>query len=630
MKNTIRQFLESIGRYNQVVDDYKRARESSPDHALAHVNWGIELAQAGKLEEALEKFQQASEIAPNRYEPFFNWGVALAQGKRSEEAIEKLKAAIDRNPNASGAYILWGALLVEQGLLPEAQEKYERAIALNPQSPEPYANWGTVLARHGAYVDAVARFKQALSLKGSQPQLFFLWGTVLSELKDYEGAIDKFRLALRFMPGHADSYHFWSIVLNQLGRYEDALEKSGMAIRYDAKNPQFYLNQGDVLMNMERLDESIVNYRQAATLSPELWEAYLGWGVALCRQQKYAEGEEKFRQCLELQPDCAEAHSQWGKVLLDQERFFEALEHLQAGAALEPDNVTALLNLALAYLKTGLREDAIKTLFEVEKRDKWNAQAHYLLGTHFLGIGEPDKALTHLSKALEEKPDFEDAAVNLSLALCERGDTLEAVRHMRPIIRRLPDSPRINFYYGVVLDRNGDWDDAIVKYRKAIKLDPLYPEPAIGLVEIYLRQGRLEEAENVLKALLKHTPRFIPALFLLGVCRIRQADAAPSMERKRFFDQKALESFELIRNLDPAHLEAQVNQALMLGRMQSLDTMNQAFENILQQHSSDQKALLLYYWAQALDQQGDRPAAALKLQEARRVNPQISDQITPL
>jgi hypothetical protein len=129
---------------------------------------------------------------------------------------------------------------------------------------------------------------------------------------------------------------------------------------------------------------------------------------------------------------------------------------------------------------------------------------------------------------------------------------------------------------------------------------------------------------------LKNTPRFIPALFLLGVCRIRQADAAPSMERKRFFDQRALECFDHILTIEPAHMEAQVNQALMRGRMQSLAEMNQAFALLLAEAPSEHRALLLYYWAQALDQQGDKQAASVKLQEARQENPLITDQVNSL
>jgi tetratricopeptide (TPR) repeat protein len=627
MNPNLKQFFEKLGRYNQLVDDYRRAKDGSPDHALAHVNWGIELAQKGEIEQALEKFQQASEIAPSRYEPFFNWGVALAHGNRPMEAIEKLEAALERNPKASGAHILLGSLLMEQGRFEEAKQHYEKASAINPNSPEPFLNWGMVLARQGAYEEAIIRFRQSLSLQGNQPQLFFLWGTVLAELKDYVGAIEKFRLALRFDPNHSQAYHFWSVVLNQMGRYEEALEKSQAALRHSPENAQTQLNQGDVLTNLGKFNEALPHYEKALALDPTLAEACLGWGVALCRLQRPLEADEKFMQCLNLNAKLPELRYQWGRFLLEQDRNAEALFHLQAGIELDPGNVPALLNLALAQLKMNLRGDAVETLLEIEKRDRWNAQALYLLGTHYLGEGRLDQALAYLSRALEEKPDFEEAAINLALTLCEKGDTLEAVRRLRPIIRRLPESPNINFYYGMILERHGDWQDAALKYRKAILLKPQYPEPAIGLAELYLRKNRLDEAEDILKMLLREQTQYIPALFLQGVCRIRQADAAATLEKKQRLDQRAQESFEQILTLEPSHLEAQVNLALMLGRRQSIYNMNLAFEGLLNgAPSGKRKSLLLYYWAQALEQLGERETAKLKMQEAVQENPQIAQQ----
>jgi tetratricopeptide (TPR) repeat protein len=630
MNQNLKQLFEKLGRANQLVEDYRRAKEGSADHALAHVNWGIELAEKGELEEALEKFRVASEIAPTRYEPFFNWGVALARNKQNEEALEKLQLSIERNPKSSGAHILQGALLVELKRYDEAKEKYEKASALSPGSSEPFANWGTALARQGEYQEAIVRFRQSLSLQGNQPQLFFLWGTVLAEMKDFDGAIEKFRLTLRFNPKHANAYHFWSICLNQMGRFQEALEKSETSLKNDASNAQAHLNQGDILTNLIRLEEALIHYEKAIELEPTLAEAYLGWAVALSRLKRFAEAEEKFTRCLAINMNLPELHNQWGRFLMDQGRNEEALIHFQSGIALEPQNVAALLNLALVQLKLNQRKEALSTLIEVEELDRWNPQAQYLLGTHYLGEGHYDKALKHLSNALEEKPDFEEAAVNLALALCEKGDTLEAIRRLRPILRRLPDSAHINFYYGLILERHGDWQDAIVKYRKSMDIKPDYPEPAIGLAELYLRQGMLEDGDNTLKSLLKEESNYIPALFLQGVCRIRLADSTNSPDKKRLYDAQAQQNFEKILTLDSNHLEAQVNLALMHGRRQSTEHMNQSFELLVENTPAHQKALLLYYWSQALTQQGETQQAEQKMQEAIQENPQIAQMTDSL
>lgn len=629
MKKAIRQFLDKVSQYNRLVDDYKRAKDVSPDHGLAYVSWGLELAQEGRLEDALEKFRQAADITPNRPEPFLNWGVALAKMNRLDEALLKFQAAIERDPKMASAYTLWGAVLMDFGKHDEAKIQYEKAISLAPQSGDPYANWGISLARQGLYHEAIQKFKQSLAIQSYQPQVYFMWGAVLAELQDYDSAIEKFKLTLRFLPKHAEAYYFWGVVLNQLGRYEEALEKSKKALQLELEKPEAYLSQGDIFANLNRLDFAISNYRHATMLKPDFADAYLGWGVALCRQQQYEEGYAKLAKCQELQPGNVDVHRHWGEALLEQERYAEAIEHLRAAMALDEEHVETLLNLAMALMKTCQTDEAIALLFEVEKRERWNPQAQYLLGTHFLNMGDLEASATHLEKALEEKPDFEDAAVNLALVLCERGDTLEAVRRMRPIIRRLPDSARINFYYGTILYRHGDHKDAIAKYQKAILLQPQYVEARIGLAEVYLCLDELAEVDALLSALLTELsgPSCIPALFLLGVCRIRQADQAPTEALKRHLDEEALACFEKVLGFDPFHVDSLANQALMQGRLHSVAAMNQAFEALLSRSSEALKALLLYYWSKSLEQVGEPEAALLKLQEACHENPLIAEQI---
>ena len=79
MKQAFRQFMEKIGQYNKLVDEYTRASKSANDPAMAHVNWGIDLAAENKIDEAMEKFYKAVEMAPDRVEPWTNLGVALAK-----------------------------------------------------------------------------------------------------------------------------------------------------------------------------------------------------------------------------------------------------------------------------------------------------------------------------------------------------------------------------------------------------------------------------------------------------------------------------------------------------------------------------------------------------------------------
>lgn len=643
MKHTIRQFLEKIGQYNKLVDDYTRASKSASDPAMAYVNWGIDLAGEDKIDEAMEKFYKAVEMSPDRAEPWTNLGVALAKQDKLDEAIDNFKKAISIDPEGMNNYMLWAAALVEKDDFEGAEEKYKKAMELADGHPEPYVNWGTALARKGKYNEAIQHFKDALVLYGAQPDVFFLWGVILAETHQYHDAIEKFKATLRFVPSHADSYHFWSVALKRLGKHEDALEKSRKAIDLRDNKPEYYLNQGDILANLNRLDVAISNYKHALTLNPDYAEAHVSLGVALCKTGEQEEGYQAFSQALGLDENIKGVHRYWGEFLLEQGRYDDALTSLEKAFSeateenelnipahtqlddRQEEAVEILINWAMVLMKLKRHEDAVEKLLEAEKRDRWHPQIHYLLGTHFLGGAQYQKAVEHLEKALTENQDFDDAAINLSLALCEIGQAEEAVRRIRPIIRNHPDSARFNFFYGTILFQAKDYTSAQEKYEKALALKPDYPEPVIGLAELHLHQSRYKEAGMLLTKLLEDRPTLVPALFLMGVCSLNQALMQES--DKEGCLKEALQSLNGVIAEDETHLDGLSYRAFVLAHLESIQVMNEEFDRVLVEFShlgDEAKHYLLANWAYFLDRLGENAQAEEKRKRAEELFPEAN------
>jgi tetratricopeptide (TPR) repeat protein len=452
-----------------------------------------------------------------------------------------------------------------------------------------------------------------------------LWGAVLAELHDYEAAIEKFRLTIRYLPKHPEAHFFWSIALNRLGRHEEAIEKATQALVLNPNKPEIYLNLGDALANSGRFQEAAEHYQHALTLEPDMAEAHLSWAVAAYKSGQFDKAFEHLKLAEELQEDLPGLAQHWGIAHVQNQQFAEAIPYLQKAHQEDTDHVDILLNWALALAKTGQTNAALDKLIYLEKRDRWNPNVHYMLGTHFLGLGEFQKAVEHLLKALEEQPDYEDAAINLALALSEIGNTIDAVRTMRPVIRRLPNSAQVNFYYGTMLYRNGDLRDALEKYDRAIELNPDYLEPKIGKGEIFLKQEKHAEAQQILDTVLEKDPLNVPSLFLKGLTLIRQAEL-PENANKTALYQESLGIFERIIAHVPEHIDSWANRAYLKGRLESIDVMNHEFFRLVNQYRGEIQAILFYYWGKVLDQFDQPQEAEEKRQMARDINPAIEKQ----
>lgn len=512
-------FKTQLSRTNRMVETYRRAASQAADHSVAHVNWGVELAEVGELQEALAKFERAAQLSPGRAEAYTNWGVALAKLGQLKPAIEKFEQASQLAPERAGNYTLLGAALTELGELAEGKKAYEKAIELSPRQPEPWTNWGVVLARLGRHEEAASKFQASLGLKSNQPQVLHLWGAVLAEQHHYEQAIEKFKAAVRLNPRHGEALYLWSMALTRLGKHQEAIDLAKRAMTVLPDKPDLFLNLGHSLMRLGKLEVAMGNYRHALLLNPDSAQAHLGLGQALCALSKHSQGQAHFQKVQMINPGLVGLDAAWGISLVAQALYEEALPHLERALAFfteptDPANIpedhpaeaTLRLHYCTALLKLGHKNQAHQQLEALHQQENQNPEVAYLLGTHYLEMLQPQKAQAYLQKSVSLAPEHLQAHINLALIEIIENQTQEAVRRLRPFYRQAtqqknhasqgpplsdmqkPEEVLAVLYYGVALNANGETEEAKVKLRQALTLDPMNALARLALLQVILDQ----------------------------------------------------------------------------------------------------------------------------------------------
>jgi tetratricopeptide (TPR) repeat protein len=171
--------------------------------------------------------------------------------------------------------------------------------------------------------------------------------------------------------------------------------------------------------------------------------------------------------------------SQWqadsGQYLLD----------LDASPASEPDAPSPQPH-ALPYLRPLAPSD--------DSAEHWFARAGEWEAT------DPKGAETAYRNAIDRKPDFLAAYVNLGCMLQARGDAGPAERAYRAAIARLPDEPLLHFNLGTALEDLRRPDEAAQAYQAAIALDPTFADAYFNLARLCEAQGHAQEAIRHLAA----------------------------------------------------------------------------------------------------------------------------------
>ena len=98
----------------------------------------------------------------------------------------------------------------------------------------------------------------------------------------------------------------------------------------------------------------------------------------------------------------------------------------------------------------------------------------------------------------------------------QRGEPELAVERKEQLVREKPQDPKAAFEYGRALRFAGHLDQAAAELNRAIALGFTGVEPEVELAAVYKKQGKTDEAEQILRQTISSHPEFTAAYRLLG------------------------------------------------------------------------------------------------------------------
>lgn len=150
-------------------------------------------------------------------------------------------------------------------------------------------------------------------------------------------------------------------------------------------------------------------------------------------------------------------------------------------------------------------EEAISKLEKSIKKDS-SALLTFTLGLLYFQTGDMEKAMTNYQKAIQAFPDFRRAHQNLGVLLVKDGKYQEALPHLTRAIElgavNATTYGLLGFTY-LNLERN---ISAEACYRNAMILSPQTTDWKLGLAQSFIGQEKYQEAAKILDELLAENP----------------------------------------------------------------------------------------------------------------------------
>lgn len=563
---------------------------ADPVSALTELNKALELGQpkdvvvpliaqgllaTGEAKKLIQLYDSA-ELGSKAATASLKTSLATAWGSLGNraKADAALAAAFQASPDFPAARILQARSLGVARDLDGATALVDKALKQDASNPEAWQLKGELLVLRNDLPGAAGAFKQALALNpGFVPAHQGLIGSALlgNDMPEAKKQLGRMREAL---PKHPYTLLLDTQIAFIEGELPRAKEQVQALLRGAADNSTVLILAGAIEASKGSLMVAESHFAKALRINPELplarrslAQIYLRLdqpGRALEQIKPLVEGAEVDAQALALAGDAT--------LRMGDPRGAEAL-YLRAAKA-EPENRSVQTALALTHLNRGDGERAFAELAGIAgKSDDLIADMATISAR--VGRGQWAEALAALDAAAKKAPknvQLADLRGRVHLARADypaARQAFEAATALDPkhfpttanlaaidllekkpeqAVKRLQDAIKgdlRNFYASMALaDLRGRLGANLEEQRQilveAIKANPSEPSPRLMLIEVYLRNKRVNDALQAAQEAGTAIPNDKLVLDALGRAQTQSGDI-----------QQAITSFKKLASLDP-------------------------------------------------------------------------------
>ena len=218
---------------------------------------------------------------------------------------------------------------------------------------------------------------------------------------------------------------------------------------------------------------------------------------------------------------------------IDKGNVENAISNLRSSLKQRPESVRASLLLARAHEISGAKELAEDRLATAYRYSKQSPEVGLTYAQFFLRHSDQRRAGELLEKMVEKSPsniDVLKAMAQLKLLQQNWGEAEELADRIRKLDKADSTALQIS---GAALAGMENNDESLAAFEKAYATTPEAGQTMVSLVQAYMRNGKVDEAETFLKSVLDSSPNNTSAKILLSQIQLskgQQAEAEALMK----------------------------------------------------------------------------------------------------
>lgn len=428
--------------------------------------------------EALRLYDKTLVMNPLWIEAYFKKLLTLQILGEQQAALATVEQALALAPKDERLLHFKGTLLFDMDKNDESEDIFSRLIEIDPQYPHYYHNRAKSRFEKGAFDEAIDDLTRALELLENDAGFLRLRAFCYWAKSQPDKAIDDFSRILYYESDNVDAMYQRAYLYRMMERYEEAIVAAGKVIEHEM---EFY-----------HADAYIVRGRSWGELAAQVGTAKEeGRTIPVTKPELSGNDHYEQREC-----------------------YGHAAEDLSAAIRLVPDNDEARWYRGFYAYKDREYLTALYDFQYVEEQSPEMSSVYYWLGWCYFDLGDAAKSLAAFDKANEMDPDEWNYYGRSSVLMLER-KFAEAEASCQRGLEFDPENKVLLSLLGDCLDYQGRHCEAEEYFVKSMTLSDDV-ENHYSLADNYLRQGKLDEATDLLHSAIEKDPNQSSAYSLLG------------------------------------------------------------------------------------------------------------------
>lgn len=281
-----------------------------------------------------------------------------------------------------------------------------------------------------------------------------------------------------------------------------------------------YAREGATAMSERRFTDAVRSYEKLIQLDPKTAENHAQLGLARYMQGDFAGAVPAFRRTLELKPDLPGAGVLLAMCLSELGRYAEAVPALEKGIQQPPDpGMGRLIALELLRSYQGLHQldKAGEVALRLSRMYPKDPEVLYQAGRLY---GE--LAYDTMRRLTDAAPDSVWVHQASGEAHEVQGQYELAILEYRKVLELEPSRPGVHFRLGrALLSKSGDRaasEEALHEFEKELKTDPTNAGASYEIGELHRKNGQVKQARQFFARAVELQPDFEEAR--IGLARV--------------------------------------------------------------------------------------------------------------